>query len=447
MRGIEGALFAVQSAREGRFIGETLRSLGDKMPVTELSLASSLAYGALRRESLWKKIFSGYVNHAKGKKEQKIDILVSDCLLLGTAGMLELRHFATAALVNGLLETLKAKGHGKAVPMVNAILRSIDRDRPAILEQFSRAPRLEDKALWAGIPEWTLPAWKKSWNNEELNEIFGFMNTPPSASLRTQPQKRDEVTNLLSANGIDGVASDLFPDSIRLSSTVSPTLVPGFDKGLTTVQTESSMLAASLVSVFWHRFGGGKILDMCSGRGVKAGQIAQSLPDAGIECWELSPGRHRAAVREMGRLGIGSRAVLRLGDALALSPHEKPSIILLDAPCSGSGTWNRKPESKWSLSWAKIDKMAELQRNLLKKALTLAGAGGIIIYVTCSLLRQENENVVADALSEAANCVVLDTPLDGPYMRRGRPWGTYILPGLPWLDGFYVSVVMKRAEA
>jgi len=449
MRGIEGALFAVKSARKGRFIGETLRSLGNEMPVTELSLASSLAYGALRREALWVEIFRSYVNGAKSKKTSEIEPIVSDCLLLGTAGILELRHFAHSALVNGLLEVLKTKGHNKAVPMVNAILRNITRDGPDILKKFSRAPRLEDKALWAGIPEWTLPAWKKSWSNEELNEIFGFMNVIPCASLRTPPKRRDEVMALLSAGRMDGVASDLFPESIRLLSTVSPTLVPGFDRGLTTVQTESSMLAASLVSIFWRRLGG-TILDMCSGRGVKAGQIAQSLPDARIECWELSSGRHRAALREMARLGIGDRAVLRLGDALSLSPIEpakKPSVVLLDAPCTGSGTWNRKPESKWTLSWTKIDKMVELQRNLFKKALTLVGTDGIIIYVTCSLLRQENENVVADALSGEADCVVLDVPLSGPYVRRGRPWGTYILPGLPWLDGFYVSVVMKRAEA
>jgi 16S rRNA (cytosine967-C5)-methyltransferase len=430
------------------------------MPITELSLASTLAYGALRREALWKKIFASYVSTQSevtqsgqktlnAHKKHEIDPTVSDCLLLGTAGILELRHFSTAALVNGLLEILKAKGHGRAVPMVNAILRRIDRDKASILDKFSRAPRLEDRSLWAGIPEWTLPAWKKSWSNEELNEIFGFMGIPPKASLRTPPKRRDEIMRVLAAEGMHGVTSDLFPDSIRLPSTVSPAFVHGFDKGLITVQTESSMLAASLVSVFWRRLGG-TILDMCSGRGIKAGQIAQSLPDARIECWELSPGRHRAAMLEMERLGIDGRAVLRLGDALSLSPAEtikKPSIILLDAPCSGSGTWNRKPESKWALSWAKIDKMAELQRNLLKRALTLAGAGGIIIYVTCSLLRQENENVVADALGGEANCVVLDAPIDGPYVRRGRPWGTYILPGLPWLDGFYVSVVMKRTEA
>jgi len=212
------------------------------------------------------------------------------------------------------------------------------------------------------------------------------------------------------------------------------------------------MLAASLVSVFGRKLGG-TVLDMCSGRGVKAGQIAQALPDARIECWELSPLRHRSALREMARLGIGDRVVLRLGDALSLSPAEtaepdkKPSIVFLDAPCTGSGTWNRKPESKWTLSWAKVDKMVELQRNLLKKSLSLVRTGGIIIYVTCSLLRQENENVVADALSGVAGCVVLDTPLDGPHVRRGRPWGTYIMPGLPWLDGFYVAIIMKRAEA
>jgi len=198
MRGIEGALLATQSAREGRFIGETLRLLGDKMPVTELSLASSLAYGALRREALWKKIFGAYINSTKGKKPQGVEPVVSDCLLLGTAGILGLRHFAPGALVNGLLELLRAKGQEKAVPMVNAILRNVARNGPTALEKFSRGPRLEDRALWAGIPEWTLPAWKKSWNNEELNEIFALAGIAPCASLRTPLRKRDDGMALLS---------------------------------------------------------------------------------------------------------------------------------------------------------------------------------------------------------------------------------------------------------
>jgi 16S rRNA (cytosine967-C5)-methyltransferase len=446
LRGIEGALFALQSAREGKFIGETLRTLKDKsgegIETPELSLASSLAYAVLRREALWERIFSSYIRRSEKRKMAPV---LSDCLLLGTAGLLELRHFAEGALVNGLLEILKAKGQKSAVPMVNAILHNVARDGGQTLEKFRRSPVLEDRALWAGLPVWTLPAWKKSWSGEELSELFELMQIPPLASLRTPPGKRDEVLALLENGGLKGKPSDLFSDSIRLSSTVLPTLVPGFGEGLATVQTEGSMLVASLAAHFGRR-SGGLVLDMCSGRGIKGGQIAQALESARVECWELSSGRHLAAVREMERLKVKERVDLRLGNALSLVPQKRPSVVFLDAPCTGSGTWNRKPESKWKLSWMKLDKIRELQGSLLKRALTLAETGGIIIYATCSLLRQENENIVAEALSDHPGSVVLDVPWEGRHIRQGKPWGTYVWPVLPWLDGFYVSVIMKRAE-
>jgi 16S rRNA (cytosine967-C5)-methyltransferase len=479
MRGIEGALLALRSVRDGRFIGSTLRALGDEMPVKELSLASSLAYAVLRRESLWRAVFETYTK--AGGKRQKLPPAVSDCLLVGTAGLLELRHFAGGVLVNGLLEFLKEKGHEKAVPMANAVLHNVGRNGAEVLEKFRRSPRLEERAMWAGIPEWTLPAWKKTWSVGELNELFDLTRTPPRASLRTSPGKRDEELARLrekiekiarepaeraegrnmnadtnenadaeaeaekirgGASDLSPEPSDLFPDSIRLATTALPTLLPGFAEGRVTLQTESSMLAASLVKDFWR---GGPVLDMCSGRGVKAGQIAQALPGAPLECWELSPGRHLAAVREMKRLGAGERVRLRAGDALSLEPLEQPTVVLLDAPCTGSGTWNRKPEFKWKLNWAKLDEICASQKNLLRKALTLVKSGGIIIYATCSLLRQENENIVAEVLSERPDCVVLDVPwTERRPLRRGRPWGTYIWPLLPWLDGFYAAVILKK---
>jgi 16S rRNA (cytosine967-C5)-methyltransferase len=450
--------------REGRFIGAALRSLGDEIPVKELSLASSLAYAALRRESLWRAVFETFTKE-RGRagaktKPKPLPTEVSDCLLVGTAGLLELRHFAGGVLVNGLLEFLKVKGQQKAVPMVNAVLHNVGREGAGILEKLRRSPRLEERAMWAGIPGWTLPAWKKTWSGEELNELFELTQISPRASLRTHPGKRDEVLASLRqkiaetveqtkgkgnepAAGVSGVPepSDLFPDSIRLASTALPTLLPGFEEGRVTLQTESSMLAASLVKDFWR---GGSVLDMCSGRGIKAGQIAQALPGVPLECWELSPARHLAAAHEMKRLGIGGRVSLKAGDALALEPEKQPAVVFLDAPCTGSGTWNRKPEFKWKLDWAKLDKICAAQKNLLRKALTLVKTGGIIIYVTCSLLRQENENVVAEVLSERTDCVVLDVSWMGRHLRRGRPWGIYIWPSLPWLDGFYAAVILKK---
>ena len=449
MRGIEGALVVLQEVREGKFASESLRALGNRIPVKELSLASSLAYMTLRREPLWRRIFGAYVRKTRAGKPQALAPLVSDCLLLGTAGLLELRHFAQGVLVNGLLEILKEKGQAQAVPMVNAILHNVNRDGGMALDKLRRSPRLEERALWAGIPDWMLPAWKKSWSGEELNQLFELMQTAPRSSLRTSPGGRDEVLKTLKEEGMDGEPSDLFPDSIRLSTTVLPTLVPGFERGLATVQTEGSMLVASLAAEYGKElFHGEKnVLDMCSGRGIKAGQIAQSLPGARLECWELSSGKHHAAAREMERLGIRDRVELRLGDALSLFPSASPEIVFLDVPCSGSGTWNRKPESKWKLSWAKLDKLQALQGSLLRRALTLARTGGIIIYATCSLLRQENENIVAEALMEHPEFTVLSPSWSGEHVRQGRPWGTYIWPSLPWLDGFYVAIIMKRAEA
>ena len=448
MRGIEGALLALQSVRDGRFIGSTLRSLGNEMPAKELSLASSLAYAALRRESLWKTVFETYTKEKGGAgagKLRKLHPLLSDCLLVGTAGLLELRHFAGGVLVNGLLEILKKRGQERAVPTANAVLHNVSRDGAEVLEKFRRSPRLEERAMWAGIPGWTLPAWKKTWGGEELNELFGLAQISPRASLRTPPGERDEVLASLRqkiATAEDmPEPSDLFPDSIRLASTALPTLLPGFGEGRVTLQTESSMLAASLVKDFWR---GGPVLDMCSGRGVKAGQIAQALPAAPLECWELSPGRHLAAEHEMKRLGVG-RVRLRTGDALSLEPLAQPAVVLLDAPCTGSVTWNRKPEFKWKLDWAKLDRICATQKSLLKKALTLVKTGGIIVYVTCSMLRQENENVVAEVLSERTDCAVLDVSWTGRHLRRGRPWGSYIWPSLPWLDGFYAAVILKKS--
>lgn len=457
VRGIEGALHVLERVREGRFAAEALREAGAEMSAGDLSLASSLVYIVLRREEMWRRIAGGFLKKSpgggrpgRGTPRPAPDALgnlptpVADCLLLGTAGLLELRHFAGGVLVNGLLEHLKGAGHKRFVPLANAVLHGVGERGAARVEAFRRSSSLEERALWAGVPVWSLPAWTKSWKRPELSEIFELMRIPPASSLRVSPGRRDALVALLGREGMEAEPSDL-SDALRLPGTVLPSSVPGFDRGWCTVQTEGSILAASLVERFWQD---GAVLDMCSGRGVKAGQILQALPEGRLECWELSRGRHASAAREMRRLGLEGRAELRCGNALELEPQAAPSVVLLDAPCSGSGTWNRKPESKWKLDWQRFDRLVATQKSLLDRALALCAPNGIIIYVTCSLLRQENENVVAEVLAGRPGCVEVPAPWPeaGPF-RRGRPWGTYVWPASPWLDGFYCAIIMKRAEA
>ncbi|NLL37877.1 MAG: RsmB/NOP family class I SAM-dependent RNA methyltransferase, partial [Fretibacterium sp.] len=382
VRGIEGALHVLKAAREGRFASEVLRGLGERLEPPDLTLASTLAYAALRRLELWQALYEGFLRDGgkkggKGREVRKgpgLPSEVVDCLTLGTAGLLELRHFAVGPLVNGLLDLLKASGKARFVPLANAVLRRVGEEGAARAEAFRRSPKLEERCLWGGVPVWSLPAWSKTWKRPELLELFELMRLPPASSLRVLPAEREAMLRELSAAGLEAVPSPDLPGGIRLPSTALPTALPGFDSGRVTAQSEGSMRVASLVAEQWR---GGLILDLCAGRGVKTGQIAQTLPEARIEGWELSRGRHAAARREMERLKLSGRVRLRLGDSLQLTPPEPPTLILLDAPCSGSGTWNRKPESKWRLNWRTFDNLVALQRRLLQRALDIAAPGGI----------------------------------------------------------------------
>ena len=444
MRGIEAALkILTQNINEGPFASEALRKLADreKMKAPDISLASSLIYIFMRRRELWEKIAGDYI-----RSSEKLPREVYTGLIMGTGGILELRRFSEGVLINGILEHIKQnKAFTKYAGLINAVLRKINEAGSESLEKFRKSPSLEGRAMWAGVPVWTLPAWLKSWPRPELNELFESMNQPCNSSLRASPGKESELAKLLESKEIHFHESDLITGALRLNETYFPSSIPGFKEGLCSVQSEGSIIAASIVKKYYQ--GKGLILDMCSGRGVKSAQILQENINANIECWELSDKKSKSAEGELSRLGVRERAVMKTGDALTLEPESKPAFIILDAPCSCSGTWNRKPESKWRLNWPKLDNFAMTQKKLLERALSLCDSGSFVLYITCSLFRQENENVIAEVLAGNHDCV--EMPLDFNFtrhkeFRRGRPYGMYILPVNAWLDGFYCALIMKK---
>ncbi|MBQ6115195.1 MAG: RsmB/NOP family class I SAM-dependent RNA methyltransferase [Synergistaceae bacterium] len=440
MRGIEAALKVLTSDSGGKFSSEALRILADreKMKSPDISLASSLIYIVMRRKELWEKISADYI-----RSKENLPIPVIMAVLMGTGGLLELRRFSGGVLVNGIIEYLRRdKSTAKYSGLVNAVLHKVIENGAETLEKFRRSPSVDGRAMFAGIPTWSLPAWSRTWTRQELYAIFEMMELPSYSALRVSPDKRDELTAMLDAKGLRYNQSDISP-AIRLNESMLPAKVPGFNEGLCTVQAEGSILAASIVGKFNK---GGMILDMCSGRGVKSAQILQECPSSRAECWEISEARSKSAVRELERLGVLERAVMKAGNALSLTPDDAPDFVMLDAPCSCSGTWNRKPESKWRLDWKKLDSLVATQKKLLERAVSLCKPGGYVLYITCSLLKQENEGVVAEILSGHSECAEVSRLVDwkGEFFRRGKPYGVYILPGNSWLDGFYCSLILKR---
>lgn len=187
-------------------------------------------------------------------------------------------------------------------------------------------------------------------------------------------------------------------------------------------------------------FEGTCLLDMCAGRGVKTGQIAALRPDASLEGWDLSQGRIAAAEREMRRLGLTGRVTLKSGSSLELIAQRLPDAILVDAPCSGSGTWRRHPEGAWRLSEESLAELSRLQSQLLARAFALVRRGGKVIYSTCSLLAEENEEAVARALALSPGVRPVEVSLPGGVTRK---LGSVILPENPWTDGFYAAAFTK----
>ena len=438
MRGIEAALKVWQDVKAGKFASESIRSVADSLSPGDLVLASSLVYCTLRRQFLWKEIYGRFLRVSPAGLSQ----YAGDALCLGTAGILELRTFVPKVLVNGLVQELKKQGDERGAKIVNAVLRRVAEEGAQHLKKIEESGNQKEQALSAGVPGWVVSIWRNSWGDEG-KALLKMARIRPYSSFRISAgADPDELSADAAKKGMRCWKSPLVPNALRLASTIFPPNFPGYAEGCATPQTESSMLVGEVMGKVYK---GGPILEMCSGRGIKTGHILSLFPDVRVESFELSPAKSKAAMREMGRLGKKKNHIITTGDALSLVPAAQPALISLDAPCSGSGTWNRHPEGKWRLTPEKLDSLASLQINLLRRAVSLLAPGGIVVYSTCSLLKNENENVVAQVISENADLVDMSFPFSGALFRKGRPWGTYVWPELPWLDGFYMAVIMKKS--
>lgn len=438
MRGLEAALAVYGEVQKGAFASESLRKVYNNIAPSDRKLAATLVYCTLRRQSLWKAVLFKYCK----RNARELSPLTFNALMLGIAGIAELEHFALPVLTNGLVQAIKNKGEMHDVALVNAVLHTVADESQRFLDNLKKSSALRDQALYQGIPGWAAAQWAKERTIAEAKDIVRDLGMKKYLSLRlSQGVDREEYLAEYNKNGRNGWASPFLEYSVRTDANPFPVDLPGFGEGKIMPQSESSMLVAELLAKRWK---GGPILDMCCGRGVKTGQLADMLPDAHIEAWDLSDGRIKAAMFEMMRMHAEGRVTFKNGDALALAPDEAPAAILLDAPCTGSGTWGRHPESKWRSSPEQISRSSVLQKRLLERATQLVRPGGIIVYSTCSLFRGENEKVVADVMGRHPELIELPPARKADFMEKGKPYGTTVMPTLPWVDGFYMSLLTKR---
>jgi 16S rRNA (cytosine967-C5)-methyltransferase len=301
-------------------------------------------------------------------------------------------------------------------------------------------------------PEWLEGRLKDAFG-AELPEAMDALNKQAPIDLRANLLKcrdRNDLILALDKDGYFGVATDHSPVGVRLKKRLPVFNTQAFKDGMYEVQDEGSQIAALLVAAK----PGQKVVDFCAGAGGKTLAIAATMENKGrILAWDTSEKRLGQMGKRLARAGVSNVQTHVLRDEA--DPFLKRHVgtadwVLVDAPCSGSGTWRRNPDLKWRFSLEDLQELKALQARILQQAARLVKPGGRLVYVTCSIFIDENFHQVKQFLG------------GNPQFRVEAPdklWNNHLLardgvdaslvlsPHKDGTDGFFAAVLIKNASA
>lgn len=367
---------------------------GKQLAGADRGLYHQLVFGVLRHRGT----VDYYLSRLLKQPLQKLEKPLPQILRLGLYQLLYLERVPAHAAVNEAVEMTRAV-LPRASGLVNAVLRNFLRSK----DNLHLPDKHKNPAAWLSaafsIPHWLITQWQQQLPASELEELAAASSTEPPLVLRVNTLKTDRagLMQLFTENGISCTPCNYSPEGVRLAGRHQIRELPGFAEGLFAVQDEASQLVAHLLEVK----PGHRLLDACAAPGGKTLHLAQLMNDEGsILATDLTEEKLKLVQESAARLGIKSvqTLVADVGspDYLAGQQFDR---ILLDAPCSGLGVIRRNPEAKWRLTPAIIKGHAEKQRLLLAQVSGLLRPGGILVYSTCSIAKEENEQVMEDFLS------------------------------------------------
>jgi 16S rRNA (cytosine967-C5)-methyltransferase len=340
------------------------------------------------------------------------------------------------AAIHEAAEGARLLGKAWAVGLVNAVLRRFQRERDTWLARLGQ--RDERFAHPAWLLDWLRRDWPDDWQ-----AIADANNRPAPLWLRLGPgAERHRLGERLAHEGFRHWPHPDAPEALAIEPAAAAEAIPGFAEGLLSVQDPAAQLAAGLLQAA----PGQRVLDACAAPGGKACHLLEREPQLELVALDRSSDRLERVQENLERLGLARRAGLRLRAADAADtdtwwdgrPFQR---ILLDAPCSSTGVIRRHPEIKWLRSPQQIAEAVQLQGRLLDRLWPVLEPGGMLLYATCSVLRDENQEQIERFLAKCADADC-DT-LDAEWGRAAGP-GRQILPGDRDMDGFFYARLRKR---
>ena len=399
----------------------------DNLTNLDIGFISELVYGVIT----WKLTLEYIVQKYSKIKIKKMSEWVKNILILGAYQIVFLDKVPKSAAVNESVNLCK-KYNFKSANFVNAILRKIEKNDYTDIDNIKEINKRI--SLKTSMPEWFVNKIISEYGAEKALEICNNLNLRPNNTVRINRLKEN----------IDIGEKTILDDFRTITGTKNIVKMPEYINGNITIQDQSAGLSSFLL----NPKEGEVVLDACSAPGGKTTYLAEIMHNNGeIIAWDIYEERLKQVNENAKRLGINIiKTEVRDASIYDESYENKFDKILLDVPCLGLGVIRRKPDIKWNRKEEDINEITKIQYNILKTCSKYLKENGVLIYSTCSILKEENINIIEKFIKEEPFEIIdISDMVSNEFKYRNEKGTIELLPSKNH-DGFYIACLRKKAN-
>lgn len=418
------------------------RNISEGISYLDESLIREMVYGVIENKLL----IDWVIMQFSKVKIKKIAPIIKEILRIGVYQILFMDKIPDSAAVNESVKLAKKYGHKGSVGYVNAILRNISRNKSNLEFPKRNNDPVEYLSVKYSHPKWMVEKWLSDYGLSFTEELCIANNEKPKLNIRVNTlmiSKLDLMEKLESKGFIVSEGKYAY-DCIIIDNPVRITDTEEFKSGLFQIQDESSMLVAQIMDPS----PGSLVIDVCSAPGGKTTHIAQKMQNEGkIIARDIHEHKLQLIEGNIKRLGI---KIIELEKFNALDLDEKligkADYCLVDAPCSGLGLIRRKPDIKWNKEKDNLIEIAELQYEILMNSSMYVKNGGLLVYSTCTIQRDENIHLIRKFMENNNNfkLISFESLINNIELKKSATNGYIELyPNINNTDGFFIAKMIK----
>lgn len=431
-----------QVAKEDAYANLALNTCLRRFSLSPLDkgLATELVYGTLRRQGT----LDYWLGRFLTRPLTKLPLWILLILRLGLYQLRYMDKIPPAAAINESVRLAKKYGHQGTAGLVNGVLRNVLRHPEKLI--FPDADEFPDQfiSVCYSHPLWLVRRWLDEYGFDDTVALCEFDNQSAEFSLRVNTLKtnRETVLRRLEAAGVDAKAGRYAPEAILTGPVHKDTVQTLLAEGQVYSQHQSSMLAAWAL----RPQPDSRVIDACAAPGGKTTHLAQLMENRGeIRAFDLFDHKVKLIQENCARLGIDIVRAARCDSRfLPEELDDWADYVLVDAPCSGLGVLRIRPDARWQKTADQIPRLAALAGEILDCAARKVRVGGEILFSTCTVTKEENQDAVARFLRDHPNFEpIAITGMQKMLFAEAACW--QVLPQKHGLDGFFLAKLRRKS--